>query len=982
MNSSIKIMLIVILTLALGEFNMVIGMTKEETSDQLILNARLVDAVKESNISMVKKILIMGADPNAEDDSTSALYISVSRKDAELVKILIKYGLDLKNCPYASEAFSLAASNFDLEIVKLLVQAGIDINAGDSLTPLHHACSRYRDDPLNGYLTIQYLISKGADVNAICRNDLNRKEEILCEAVACDDPKLVKLLLDAGTDVNTLNVYHATPLMVAAGMKNKNTKKIIQLLLKYGADVNVKQGGGETALYNVLYHHNPDPEIIKSFIQKGAIVHEKEMCCAARNGNPEIFNILHKTRPKIDYTEILYNAGEGGSVEIISIIEAKESGNPKLKENMLSAFFQATKNGHLKTVEYFLNNGADVNYRRNNDAEPVLLIASEQGHLEIVKLLLSRGADVNKVDDHGSSSLIAASINGQAPVVEWLLKNGADINHFEDPYWHRNPLLCACYYNQLDVVSILIEKGADLNVKNKEGESPLGIAISQRNYNLVTLLLEKGVDPESSSIDSSTLLISAAESENFPLIKILIKKKQKFRQNIRSGPALIAAAKNGNLEIVEFLLNNGADVSQYGSRALFASCSLNGKKGAPIAELLLAHKSPNNFCSSQGWTPLMVALENRYDDNGDIAKVLLTQKIEVNVTNDKGMTPLMYAAERGDIELVEVLLKKGAKINFQYRETNWNNFFEILAHNLYIYIINGFKNNKAFMLSMKEAYINCQFIGDTPLLIAASGEKNNNRTNKNSCNKIVKLLLEKGADVNALDSNDNSPLINASYGSSLETVQDIINAGADITAVNKGGMSALMIAAKSGNASIAELLLKSGSRLDEINRNSEDCKTALMFAVSEDHADVVKILLKNGADIYIKDRDDRTAMDFAKSSDVKALLLKKEESKDVMQLSATEKKLNRVIAEERQKKQEEDLALEEKDRKIYPKDTKIYKFIDPFGEPLSGAEFKVEYDGKKSIETTDKKGKIYLHKVTDERSIIIQNSNLNIMIKG
>jgi len=987
MSRPLHFILIIILTLFSGEFIMATAKTKEKTANQLTLDARLIDAVKEQNPALAEKILSMGADPNAEDeDSVSALYFSVFKKNAELVKILIKHGVDLKKGSDVSESLCHAAYNFDLKIIKLLVQGGIDINCSghNSYTALYSACSYmgYRNNPVDAYLAVQYLISKGADVNAKYKNDPERKEDLLCEAVTCDDPKLVKLLLDAGAGINTKNVYGATPLMVAAGMNNKNTKKIFMMLLKHGADVNGKKGDGETALYKALYHSEPDTEIVTALIKKGSRIHEDEMCCAAANGDPKIFNLLHRTKPKIDYTELLYNAGKGGSVEIISIIKTKESDNPKLKETLLAAFYQAAKNGRLRAVEYFLNNGADVNYRRNNDEDPVLLTASGNGHIEVVKLLLSREADVNGVDDHGKSSLIAASISGHAPVVELLLKNGADINHFEGHHWHRNPLLCACYYNKLDVVSILIEKGADLNVKNEDGKSPLGIAITHHNYNLIALLLENGIDPDENIRDSETILVSAAESGNLSLIKILMGKEKKFRNRGRTGPALIAAAQKGNIEVVEFLLKNGADASQYGSRALLAACRLDGEKGPPVVKILLEHKAPNNYCNSEGETPLIAALSNRYDDNGDIARVLLTQKINVNTNNDKGMTPLMYAAERGEMDLVEVLLEKNAKVNFQYRKTDWGKFFELLRHNLWIDITTGFKNHSSFIPVMKEVYYNCLFIGETSLLIAACEKSYRNRANRDTGNEIVKLLLEKGADVNARSSHGNTPLINASRGSSLETVNDIIDAGADISAVNKNGINALMTAAESGHVSVVKLLLEKGADPDETAGNEMNRETALMFAAYENHTEVVKILLENGADIHIKDMHGSTVMNWAKSSDVRALLRKKEKNKDVSKLSAAEKKLNLLVAKEREKKEEADLALEEKNRKTYPKDTEIYQFFDPFEEPLAGAEFRVEYDGKKSVKTTDKEGQIYLHKVKDKNSIIIQNENLNILISG
>lgn len=290
-----------------GLFSFATAATLKKT-DQLILNSTLFDAIRKEKVNLTKKILKSGGDPNSQEGSLSTLGLAVIKRNPQLVKLLMEYGFKLREKSDVSQSLCIAAQNYDLEIIKLLVEGGCDINSRgeNGYTPLFHACSyfKYRKKPKQGYLTIQYLISYGADINAEMKIYANRKEASLCEAVKCDDPKLIKLFLNYGANINIRDHNHSTPLIKSTESTGKNSGKISKILLNYAADPNVSDKNDNTPLYNALHQNDPDLELIKILIEKGAKPGIKEFQKALEENNPDLLILFGNSNPDINFTKI------------------------------------------------------------------------------------------------------------------------------------------------------------------------------------------------------------------------------------------------------------------------------------------------------------------------------------------------------------------------------------------------------------------------------------------------------------------------------------------------------------------------------------------------------------------------------------------------------------------------------------------------------------------------------------------------------
>lgn len=152
----------------------------------------------------------------------------------------------------------------------------------------------------------------------------------------------------------------------------------------------------------------------------------------------------------------------------------------------------AAKNGNLELMKLLLEHGADVNFRDINHASPMCL-ASYAGHAQIVKFLLKNGADVNVTDRNGDTSLCVARTRGHNKVVDLLERF---LDEQENLLGYPNiDLFVAVENGYLEMVTYLLEVGADINVVNSKYGSPvLHLAVGKGWVEVVELLLKKGAD--------------------------------------------------------------------------------------------------------------------------------------------------------------------------------------------------------------------------------------------------------------------------------------------------------------------------------------------------------------------------------------------------------------------------------------------------------------------------------------------------------
>jgi ankyrin repeat protein len=271
------------------------------------------------------------------------------------------------------------------------------------------------------------------------------------------------------------------------------------------------------------------------------------------------------------------------------------------------------------------------------DASDQYYEAIRNNDLVTLRTLL-KTADVNARDKRASTPLMYTAAFGSADAMRLLLDSKADINT-------RNAFdATALLWSATDLakVRMLVEHGADVNARSKQGRTPLMVAAaSEGSYAIVKYLVEKGADVNARDGIESNALLLAMDANDSETVKFLLASgadpKAKDGMNYT---ALMSAAANGNVELVKLLLSKGADVNAVSSPEVNARV-----KNGPIA--------------LGAFTPLIVAAVT---GGPQTVKALLDAGANVNAKDVRGLTPLMLAVatDRSSAETVRLLLAKGA----------------------------------------------------------------------------------------------------------------------------------------------------------------------------------------------------------------------------------------------------------------------------------------------------------------------------------
>lgn len=646
---------------------------------------------------------------------------------------------------------------------------------GDEPTPLMKASEK------GDLEMVRLLLKNGASVNE--RNRLD--ETALYFAARSGYVEIVKELIQKGAIVDEFNNKTIeTPLMSAAGYQrgynrilftlNNNAEdhlNVVRLLLKNGADINRKKPGCQAAISTASL--GGDADMVKLLIENGANIKD---CLIDRYKN---IDNLYKI------PDWMLN------------IAAKVSATLVMKYD-------------TKMAEMVIN-------KQHNDSRTPLMIAAQKNHVKVAQLLIEKdmraaesiscfiiipdNMDLEKVPLFISASVGGKNIHGEVDIyiykqreklLYYIPKLAGGLMYFEqqiiaNPGVNLNDVITELTENKnfkngkLDSESIkLLELKTNHKIANRIVDrtsinnrlTALMIASRNGSTDVVKLLLEKGASINKTDRDGMTALMHAVEAGQLNVVKTLLENGADFnKQTVCCRfTALMLASVNGHNDIVKILLKHGASAEEKGVYGITALILASAQGCTEVIKTLLDHGTLIDNSDQIGDTAFMTAVAT---NKIGVVKLLLEKGAAINKKDTVGeSTALTAASVTGNIEMVKLLLEKGAIINYQSKiggnplitasAMGHDNIVKLLLEKGAKTIINNeihsADNTKVDalgggvcdLISKTKFYKSIEKIteGDTALTIASI----------NGHDKVVKLLLENGANSNKKNKNGFSAL--------------------------------------------------------------------------------------------------------------------------------------------------------------------------------------------------------------------------------
>jgi len=428
--------------------------------------------------------------------------------------------------------------------------------------------------------------------------------------------------------------------------------------------------------------------------------------------------------------------------------------------------------GHADVSLLLLGHCVDVDVRGIDDRTP-LHMAAGRGLLEVTRILVERGARINARDSSGQTSLhLTRSGELGVPfddiyfdVVRYLLEHDADVGAQAETE-HSTPLHLASYWGGFKVAQLLLDHGADINVRDKNGRTPLhGTLVGMHDglgdyfFDTVRFLLEHGADVHALDNDRATPLHVVLPTGGTKATGLLLKHGADVHalDGNHSTP-LHFASESGNADAARLLLEHGADVH-----------ALNNN-----------HSTPLHFISQGG--------------DAGAARVLLEHGAVVDARDDKDSTPLHVASQCGNAKVARVLLEHGANTHVQNKEDQ-------TPQHLLLAVL---RNASPYDIDT------IRFFLDRGADVDAVGDNHSTLLHRASYSGVVEaaqLLLERGANINARNQEGQTPLHQVLNGSeSQHMIHLLLKHGASVHLQNNQGQTPSEVASANGHWAIIRLL--------------------------------------------------------------------------------------------------------------------------------------------------------------------------------
>ncbi|KAF4969079.1 hypothetical protein FZEAL_10300 [Fusarium zealandicum] len=659
-------------------------------------------------------------------------------------------------------AFHYAAAQCGRAVELLLPFAeDIDLPDDDGATPLNLAAAS------GEIVSVRALLNAGAEVDAVD----HWNQTALYSAIDANSAEVVRALLDHGADPNIRARSGHSPLEVAI---ERDHLEFATILLEYSPDLRTPMSSGQPPAF--LASRMDSTGVLEALIPHIDVDQhwdgERLIHRACWSGWDNVVKKLIRMRANLDDPPLetpkatpVALAAESNHLSILRALLAAGAAVECPFHRMSSPLHMATSRGYIEICKHLVRAGCDINAECEN-GKTALYMAADRGHEDIVELLVSHGADPNKPDFE--TPLHIAADWGNYSMVQTIL-SGRSFPRIDAKGERADTALgIAAGAGMVDILSTLINHGADPNLRSgrRTSNMPLQLAATERRERAMVELLRQGADPYPGLSEETSPFHTACESGFIDAIETFLDVANSVNELVNFewgwyGTPLLQAALGGQPEVVQLLLDKGADPNY----------RLQSK---------INHGKTVIHAAAEGGN--VKALE---------AILKAVEDPDLEVRDFKLRTPLFYACVEGREEMVEYLLEKGVSTDVVL--TTGGNLTPGIIDGGSVKILNRVLERKPELDIDKP-----RSDGKTPLFFAVTL----------SLDEVVSILLERGADINRRSDNGSLPIFEAINYRAKESLRVLLeNENIDLTQLDVYGRNALQVAQQAGRRGMPGMIL-------------------------------------------------------------------------------------------------------------------------------------------------------------------------------
>lgn len=629
-------------------------------------------------------------------------------------------------------------------------------------------------------------------------------DEKFVRAANSKDYSAMDEALSAGANVDVANVRGITVLHAAVMARHL---EIAQWLIKRGANPAIRNHSGDSALHDAA--KLADSQLLQALLGKTAAV--------------DVENTLGST-------PLMEAAGARRAESVRLLLGAGAKASHKSKHGT-SALLIAAGRHDPESVKLLLGKGANPNETDSYGVSALISAASVYGHfdvnddeggpmvgsLKVVAALLAAGANVNHAAKSGNTALAEASKSMNRRGMVALLEAGADpnVHTTAGASGEMTPLMIAAYRNDLDLMQMILDRKADVNYSNPEGQSALDFAMrapvdsakkQAAAQAAIGVLLKAGARFSSGGKNakgSLSLVHYGVITESLDLLRTAKEQGGLDHPGESDATAIFYAVAMRKMEMLRALKDLGANM---GALNNVGQNTLHILAEAPYPKQVVQAIEMMKKCDDEKYRAEAARLEGQTQAAAlDFTRTLVEAGVDINGADKNGNTPLhlalgSFAAGRVDRKYLEFLVGQGADVS---------------------------KRNE----NEESCFVRALKLGDLVLV-----------------ETWAKLLIERGqakeVEMAVYDAAWSPPELASQVLAMKIAFERILPLGARIDYQDDDGQFPLLIAAAQNQEDLVKALLDMGAIVDQVNHEGE---TAAFHTIKENHANVTQVLFDHGA---------------------------------------------------------------------------------------------------------------------------------------